>query len=214
VVDAPHEIEFISETQRLVTFQFKDNSGTETIIPTRVQIKTDGLEVVNVVDEQVWVSGQTFTLESVIWQNAEVKPSAQTPYQTKAPLDVTVLCRVYDSRIVVNNFYGSPISGVTVNVTLVNQTSLRSVTASDGSLDLGLIPQGTLEAAIEYESSNLKVTGNAQTNAVIVATAPLTLKDALPIVIISTVVVLAVCLALLVYRKRRKQSTETAKISP
>jgi phosphatidate phosphatase APP1 len=121
---------------------------------------------------------------------------------------------VYEAKLVLRNFFGSPVSGAPVNVTLANLTSIQKVTDSDGSVDFGLIPQGTFSAIIEYESSTLNVKGDAATSAVTSATAPLTLFDALPIVVTVVAVIAVACATILVLKKRRRKSTENTKLPP
>ena len=87
-VSGPYVLVFNAATQDLVTFHFKDSRGTDTIVPTSVQIQTDLSATVSVPPSGVWLdNGTRFQVYDVEWESADVKPSGQTVYTVGAPLE-------------------------------------------------------------------------------------------------------------------------------
>ena len=160
--DGPHTLVLTSATQDLVTFVFKDGSGTHAITPTSVRIQVEDPTVINVPPSGVWLNnGTRFQLYDIEWQGVDVKPANQTVYTVTAPLNQTVLSRVYSGRIVTTDYLGIPISGAKVSITLANGTVIAATTGSDGSVDLGEIPLGSYTAKVAYLGTTSQVTGDA-----------------------------------------------------
>ncbi len=166
--NSAHELTFNSATQYLAAFQFKDYNGAEEITPDSFQITTIA-GIIDVPPPQftVWLnSGTQFQIQSIIWQSAEVKPANQTTYTANGPLNETILCRVFNAKLVVQDSLGIPVAGAQVTVTLANQTIINAVTGADGTVNLPMIPQGTFTAAITYLGTTTTVTGDASVQAI------------------------------------------------
>jgi hypothetical protein len=164
-----HELIFNSAEQYLVSFQFKDNSGMETIAPVIFQIESNSA-MIDVPQFSIWLDkGTVFQARSIIWENAEVKPSQFTSYVVNQPLNEDLSCRVFNAKLSVVDYLGIPISGAQVAVTLANQTTIQVVSASDGIAILPLIPLGTFNAEISYLGTTTTVAGDASTQTVIAA---------------------------------------------
>jgi len=167
IFNKAHELTFNSAVQYLISFQFKDNSGTNAIEPAVFQIETHDSSVIGAPQFNIWLdNGTVFNVFSVIWENAEVKPAEQTNYIANTPLNENILCRVFNAKLVTTDYLGIPISGAQVVATLANQTTIQTVTASDGTVNLPMIPVGTFNAKISYLGTTTTVTGDASTQTV------------------------------------------------
>ena len=163
---APHQLAFDSVTQYLMSFQFKDNSGNQTITPTSLQIRT-GNSVLDVPTFSAWLDGGTqFQIQSVTWQGIDVKPATQTTKTVNGPSNQTVLCRIFNGKLLLQNSQGAPLAGAQVKVTLANQTVINAVTGSDGAVDLPMIPLGTFNAEATYSGVTVAFSGDASTQAI------------------------------------------------
>ncbi len=163
-IDKPHTLAFNSTTQYLVSFQFKDNSGVDSITPTAFQIQVNPLTAESVPESKVWLdTGTNFQIVSVTWENENVGPANNTVYTVGGPVEETILVKVFNAKLMVSDYLGIPAQGAHVVVTLANGTSIQSTTGNDGSLELGLIPFGTFHAEISYLGSSTAITGNTST---------------------------------------------------
>ena len=157
-----HTVVFTSTIQYPVSFQPMDNSGTETITPSSLQIEINDIGVISVPELKIWLdNGTTFQIHAVIWENADVKPTNQSFYVVNASVNEVILDRVFDANIKVTDYLGTPISGAQVTFNLANGTTIRSTTGSDGTLSLGLIPIGTFRVTISYLGTTTEVNGDA-----------------------------------------------------
>jgi hypothetical protein len=164
-----HAVTFVSITQYLVSFQCMDHNGTETITPSSFQIELNNVGVVSVSDFKIWLdNGTKFQIYSIIWQNADVKPTNQSMYVANTPLTETILDRIFGAKFVVTDYLGIPVSDAQVLFTLANGTTIQLTTGSDGTLSLGLIPIGTFQATIRYLGTATEIHCDASTQSVIV----------------------------------------------
>ena len=158
---SPLQLSFNSITQYLISFQFKDNSGTETIAPTYFQIRTSNSDLIEVTNQKVWLdSGTQFQIQSIIWQNTEVKPDNQATYFVIAPITNTILCDIFTGKILIQSNQGNPLPGVQVAVILANETAIQVTTNNEGSAILPLVPQGTFRANATYMGQNTTLSGD------------------------------------------------------
>jgi hypothetical protein len=110
----------------------------------------------------LWLNkGTQFQINSVIWQNAQVKPAQQLSYVVNAAINEVVQCQVYDAALVVEDFFGFPVSGAEVSITLANQTVFKAVTSNEGVVTVLRIPVGTFNAAATYLGASTTVSGDA-----------------------------------------------------
>jgi hypothetical protein len=166
-----HTLFFNSAAQFLISFQFRDNSGSITITPSAFQIDSTNLGVVDVPEFIVWLdNGTQFQIYSVIWQGTDVKPVYQTSYAVNSSFAVTVNLRIYDATLRVQDDLGAPIAGAQVVATLANQTVIQSATGSGGTLSLPMIPQGRFTATVTYLAASATVAGDASMQSVTTVT--------------------------------------------
>jgi hypothetical protein len=164
-----HAVAFVSITQYLVSFQCMDHNGTETITPSSLQIEINNVGVINVSDFKIWLDNRTeFQIHSIIWENADVKPTDQSMYVANTPLTETILDRAFGAKFVVTDYLGIPVSDAQVLFTLANGTTIQLTSGSDGTLSLGLIPIGTFQATIRYLGPATEIHCDASTQSVIV----------------------------------------------
>jgi hypothetical protein len=162
----PHELVFIPVTQYLISFQFKDNTGTHTITPTSFQIQVDDPQIINSTQPQLWLdSGAKYQIVSVIWEGSNVKPNTQTVYSVTAPVNQTVADSVFTGRIQATDYLGVPISGAMASITLANGTTIQRSTSGNGTVILGLIPLGTFHGSLSYLGTTTPISGDASTQA-------------------------------------------------
>ena len=159
---APHTLFFTSVTQYLVTLQFKDSTGADTISPTTVEIELDDPAIVTVPPSGTWLdNGTSFQLYKIEWEGVDVMPANQTVYTVTAPLNQTVLDRVYNGNILVTDYLGLPVSGAEVSITLDNGTTLIATTDSSGYVALNQIPIGNYTATVSYLGTTSSFRGDA-----------------------------------------------------
>jgi hypothetical protein len=162
VFNGPQALKFNAATQALVALQFTNSAGTNTIVPTLVQIQYGDSPITSVPSSGVWLDyGTKFQLSDVQWEGADVKPASQTFYTVNAPANETVEARVYSGSIAVTDYLGLPISGARVSVTLVNGTIITTTTSNKGTVALPEIPIGNYTASISYLGTTTTIGGNA-----------------------------------------------------
>jgi hypothetical protein len=204
VIDAPHELTFNSAIQYLVMFAFNDSTGTQTLTPTVLQLEVNSTNVI-VPQYSIWLTQETpFQIGSVVWQDAEVAPTPPITYTVNEPLNLTVLCRVFNATLQVTDTSGKPLTGAQVNVTLANQTTVEAITGADGLVALQLIPQGPFNATVVYQSSTTTIAGDASIQAVTAGIIPVPTNLPMQILQFSIgALAVAAVVALLVEEKRK-----------
>lgn len=197
--DRYHVLVFNPVTQYLITFQFTDDPGSRQIIPTSLQIVSDG-KVSEVTGLKDWLdSGTTFKLANVIWEGVDVKPSSPPLYRVENPSTETVHARVYDVKMRLTDLLQIPVSGAEARIVLANGTVLGRATANDGSVAIPLIPLGKFNATISYLGASVLIHGDASQQAVAHAQTALSYPD----IVVPAVIALVAVAAFLLLRRRR-----------
>jgi hypothetical protein len=167
IFNNPHKLAFNSVTQYLVSFHFLDNSRTVAIHPSSFQIEINDLGVISLPEFKMWMdNGTQFKIHAVIWANADVKPTNNQLYVVNAPLDETILNRIFNAEFAVTDYFGIPISNARVFFTFANGTTIQLTTIDGNLLSLGFIPIGTFHATISYLGTAIEVDGDASTQSV------------------------------------------------
>ncbi|MCW4019439.1 MAG: hypothetical protein NWF00_12315 [Candidatus Bathyarchaeota archaeon] len=202
----PETIAVLSVTQYPVSFQFIDQNGNA-LTPSKFEIETDTVAIESP-RNGLWLDGGAkFRINSVIWQNAEVKPAQQLSYETNAAVGEVVQCQVYDASISVKDFLGFPVSGAEVTVTLANQTVIQTVTSNDGVVTVTRIPVGTFNAKATYLGTSATATGNASQQPVTTMQVLLSFPTVLAILAVAFSVVTVVFIAVQKQKGSRKHRT-------
>jgi len=203
VFDTYHSLAFDSVGQYFVAFAFTDSSGSRQVVPTSLSIQQQNGGAKAVPGFNTWVdNGTTFTIASVIWEGADVKPLNPTPYQVSAPENITVKSRIYPASVKVTDLFGLAVQGAPVSAKLANGTMVTRTTNSDGVATFGLIPIGTYQATV----SNLGVSTSTSADASVGSEANTTVALSLPVLGVVLVVAALIVGALLVRRRRSAQA--------
>ncbi len=206
-LNSAHELTFTSVVQYLISFQFKDNKGTEEITPTSFQIETNNSRLISVPQSTVWLdNGTEYKIHSVIWENAEVKPINQTIYTANEPRNETILAKVFDAKLKALDYFGLPIAGAQVTVTLENGTSIQAITGSDGTVNIPMIPLGTFNATITNLGTTTTIVGDTSTQAVQTAKV---LGSYPTYILIVGLTAIAMLVALILVRRSHRHRKET-----
>ncbi|XES78225.1 MAG: hypothetical protein ACBZ72_04960 [Candidatus Bathyarchaeia archaeon] len=156
----PETITILSVIQYPVSFQFTDQNK-DAITPLKFEVETD-TTVIESPRNGLWLNeGTQFQINSVIWQNVEVKPAQQLSYVANAAISEVVQCQVYDATLTVEDSFGFPVSGAEVSMTLANQTVIKAVTSNEGVVTVLRIPVGTFNAKATYLGASTTVSGDA-----------------------------------------------------
>jgi subtilase family serine protease len=170
-MNQPQSIAINSVTQYLVSYQFKDSVGSQTIVPSGAKVQLNSSTVVPLAQSAFWVdSGSQVQIYSVTWQGIDVTPAVPNNALVTAPLSATVLCRIFTATLRVQTSAGNPVSGAQVSITLANQTALQFTTGSDGTVSLSLIPRGAFNSSITYQGQITLVNGDASINPLTIVT--------------------------------------------
>ncbi len=193
--------------QYLVSFKVTDASGSKTLAPTSFELQSSSQPnaTLSVQGETAWLdAGSASVVTQVVWEGVNVTPSPPGNIVTvESPGVVTIPARVYDATLKVTDWLRFPVSGATANIQLVNGTSLRETTGSDGEVTLMSVPLGRFNATISYLGLSQRVDaqvslGNGQV--------PVTLFSSLPDLggIVALVAVVSVASAFVAMRRRRR----------
>lgn len=162
VFDVPQTLAFNAVTQDLVALQFTNAAGTASIVPTLAQVRFENSTVASVPSSGMWLdNGTRYQVYKVEWEGADVTPAGQSVYTVIAPVNQTILARVYSASITVTDYLGLPVSGAKVSVTLVNGTTITTTTSSKGIAALQEIPVGNYTASISYLGVTTTIHGDA-----------------------------------------------------
>jgi hypothetical protein len=210
VVDSLHQLTFNSVTQHLISFQFKAAPDSEGLTPTTLQIRIDNSDVVNVPVFRVWLDkGTQFQVNHVVWQNTDITPTEPERYVVDRPLNVTVLCRVFDATLLIRNHLGVPVPAAQVSVTFSNQTTVLVVSGEDGVVTLTRIPLGTFNASVSYHGQTTTVSGNASVQTITeVSLPPPPLQVEIYVTASVIIMLTAGCIIVLIAKRRRQHARQ------
>ncbi len=211
-ITGPQELAFTPTTQYLVSFQFKDITGTRTIVPTSFQIQVTDSQIIDVTQSQTWLdSGTNYQIYSVIWEGANVKPAGQSVYTVNAPVNLTLADSVFAARVAITDYLGFPLSGARLSITLANGTTIQRSAPSNGTVNLGLIPLGTFHGSLSYLGTTTSISGDASTQ----AQTPVKVFASYPtFVLIAVVVAVVLAAAILAVRRRRAPKSQPSAEQP
>jgi hypothetical protein len=207
-VDSAHQLTFNSVTQYMVSFQFKDSSDSEIITPTALQIRTGISGLIDVPLFSVWLDkGTQIEIDRIVWQNVDVKPADSASYIADRPLNLTILCRVFNATLLIQNHLGNPVSGARASVNLANYSTVQAVSGENGIVTLPMIPQGTFNASVSYQGLIITVTGDAsiQSAATEITLPPPPIQIEVYVVALIVVLVVVVCAVVLTTTRIRRR---------
>ena len=199
VFDTYHTLAFDTVKQYFVAFSFTDSSGSRHVVPTSLAIDQGNGGVEDVPGFNTWMdNGTAFTVASLIWEGADVKPLDSTSYQVHAPENVTIMSRVYPASMRVIDLLGLGVQGAEVAAKFANGTTVTRTTNSSGAVGFGLIPIGTYGATI----SNLGVSTSTSADASIRSEATTTVDASVPDAGVVILIVVALGVSAFLVRRR------------
>lgn len=204
----PQQLTFSAVAQYLISFQFRDSSGTQAIVPSSFQVEVNDPQIINVTQFQLWLdNGTTFQVYSVIWEGANVTPNNITTYTATSPANHALDDNVFPASLEVRDYLGTSISGATMTLTLANGTTIQRTTSSNGSVELGLIPLGTFHGSMAYLGTTTKINGNAALSSVTKVRVPLSYQtlELLGVVVVVAIVVIVGSALAVRSRQKREQ---------
>ncbi len=202
IITGLHQLTFNSIPQYLVSFNLFDHNGIHRIAPSSIQIQTDQSTVLDVPSFGIWLNaGTNFQITEVIWENTNVKPDFPIEYTVNGPLNETLLCRIYDANIVVQDYLGLPIAGAKVSCDLANGTKLQANSDTDGTANFQMIPLGTFQATAHNLGVSASANGDATTQ-----TTKIQILLSYPIFALIIIVLFVFVLAVFFRHKRAQKS--------
>lgn len=205
----PTELMFDAVPQYFVSFFVTDELGATQIAPTSFRITVNG-SVQPVRGSGMWFDSKSLVgVASIIWESAEVKPTAQNLSTITGPRTITIRALVFPAELAVSDFLGFPVSGANVEVRLANDTVVSGTTDSNGILNLGLIPIGTFQASVANLGFTTQISGDA-TNREVVPGRIAASYPTLTVTITAVVVISVFLVAIMVRRSRTRKSRRGA----
>src|SRR5207249_12063741 len=137
-----------------------NNTSGNTLIPApaSVNLSAQTADMTTTITQYSgFLSNDHYTVTGVTWEGWTIgtTPSGQTLDLTSGPATKTVSLQAYPATIHVVDNNNNPISGANVTVTLVNQTSRSIITDSKGDAKIGVIPQGSYQLSVAYQSQTI-----------------------------------------------------------
>lgn len=164
----PHALVLTAVSQYLIGFLFRDSTGDTVIIPTVFRVELGNHTTVSVPSFRLWLdTGSTYRIARIEWEGSDIKPTPATSYRVGGPLTQAIITRVYDAKFSATDYFGIPISGAVVKFMLPNGTTVSATTGGDGSVSLGLIPLGPVQATVSYLGVDTPVSGDASSEALV-----------------------------------------------
>jgi Thermopsin len=207
VFDTYHALVFTSVEQYFVTFSFTDSSGSSPIVPSSLTVDEQNGQV-SVTGLALWIdNGTSFSVSSLVWEGADVKPVGAAPYSVGAPENLTIKARAYTASVRVTDLLGFAVQGAQVAAKLANGTTVTRPTDSSGVADFGLIPIGGYQATVSSLGISTSIPADASVHSEATATVLLSLP-AVGIVTVAAILAVASLLLLRRGRSRKAGSTE------
>jgi hypothetical protein len=206
-INSSHQLTFDATQQYLVSFNLFDSCAVRSINPSSLQIQTEQTKL-NVSDWGIWLNvGAKFQIVQILWESTEVKPNTPTVYTVNGPLNKTLLCRIYDAKILVKDYLGLPIAGAKVSLILDNGTKLQTSSDTNGLSNFQMIPLGTFQAT----TINLGTTASTKGDASTQSTSNIQMLGSYPIFVLT---ILSIFIAIVAgfFRHKRIQKFKSGEI--
>jgi hypothetical protein len=206
IFNSSNQLTFDSTVQYLISFNLFDNDGFRPITPDSLQIQTEQNKL-DVSDLGIWLNaGTKFQIARILWENTDVKPNTPKVYTVTEPLNESLLCRIYNPKIIVKDYLGLPVADAEVALMLNNGTKLQTSSDSNGLASFQMIPSGTFRATAINLGLSASTTGDASTQ----GTSKILMLVSYPIlalIVIAFVIVLGIF-----FRHKRARKSESGSI--
>lgn len=144
-----------------LTLRFTDNSTNPISPPSSLQLAYGPVNSQTVVTltsySGIWTStANVLTIQNVTWEGVSgIEIPGQTIDMSNGPVTKAVVLKVYTATVKAVDLGNNPVAGVTVTVTLYNQTKATFTTNSQGLAQIGYIPIGTYTAQVSYQGKQV-----------------------------------------------------------
>jgi hypothetical protein len=203
VMNSPHIVEVKSVLQYYVLFRFTDALGIKIISPEEVQILVNN-QTKDIQGQNIWLNnGTSFIISRLMYEGVDVNPE-KVWYTVTGPSEVQVEAFVYDAKLSVSDFFGFPVSGAEVKVTLANGSVISGSTGSNGSFIMHNIPLGKFNGSISFLGFKEQVQGNASEQKIAIVSVPLSF---ISLSVIFLIVVAIIGTTIFLLPKKRKTSS-------
>ena len=156
----------VFDKQFQYTLSFNDASGNPlSPLPTSVTLSArNSGGTTTIIQYTGFLSNDVYTVTGASWEGWTIGTTSPAALNlTAGPATKTVSLQAYPATVHVVDNNNNPISGASVTVTLVNQTSRSIITDSKGNAKIGEIPQGSYVVSVSYQSQQI---GPLQENAI------------------------------------------------
>lgn len=200
-MNRPKTVAAYWKTQHLVTILFNNGDGTKTFSPAKATlVDPRNANRTFTSYSNVWMDGGIWTIKQVIWGTINVNPEPEPRLTIIQPQTWRLYCKVCDIVVNVKDIFNLPVWGVSVSITLPNQTTITVQTDRNGAAAFELVPYGTYSIKTAYLMQTSTATGYiAQTT--IFSTQ---IVFSLP-VIGATIVPIALSIAIVLVMKKKKK---------
>jgi hypothetical protein len=93
----------------------------------------------------------------------DVKPLSSAVYNADTASTISINARVYEATVKVVDYFGSPVTGANVAISLANGSTISGATASNGTATFRQIPLGAFAGTVTSVGVTSHVSGDAST---------------------------------------------------
>jgi hypothetical protein len=144
----------IFDKQYKYTMSFSDAVGNPlSIAPSNVTLQPQSGSSITVTNYSQFLSSNIYTITSAYWEGTSVTTvGTKTLDLSNGPAILVVPLTVYPTTVHVVDSNSNPVSGASVTITFLNNTSSSLVSNSNGNVVLGDVAQGTYSATVRYQN--------------------------------------------------------------
>ena len=156
----------VFDKQFQYTLSFNDAAGNPlSVAPSSVNLSGQTSGTKTITQYTGFLSNDVYTVTGATWEGWPIAtaPAGQTLNLTSNSATKAISLQVYQATVHVVDNNNNPISGASVTVTLVNQTSRSIMSDSKGNAKIGEIPQGSYVVTVSYQNQQI---GPLQENAI------------------------------------------------
>ena len=156
----------VFDKQFQYTLSFNDAAGNPlSVVPSSVNLSGQTSGTKTITQYTGLLSNDLYTVTGATWEGWPIAtaPAGQTLNLTSNSATKAISLQVYQAIVHVVDNNNNPISGASVTVTLVNQTSRSLMSDSKGDAKIGEIPQGSYVVSVSYQNQQI---GPLQENAI------------------------------------------------
>jgi hypothetical protein len=145
----------VFDKQYKYTMSFSDAIGNPlSPAPSSVTLQPQSGSAITVTSySQQFLSSNIYTISRAVWEGTNVTTiGTQTLDLSNGPATLAVPITAYPTTVHVVDNNNNPVSGASVTITFLNNTSNSFVSNSNGNVVLGDVAQGTYSAIVRYQN--------------------------------------------------------------